>query len=236
MLLKTAYIVFTFIIICILLFIGFKAINATFTDESKKKKKRRYLILGLVFWQVYIYIMANSGVLENYDFPPRFALFLILPAFVFTGVFAYRNRNNTWLQNIPESWLLYFQSFRIIVESIFVATVGHGLLHKEVTIEGYNFDMIYGFTVPVIAFLVFNRKVLSKKVALLWNYLGLAVIVSIIFLFMSTIYAPELYGATEPMMPLAATRYPYVLIAGFLMPAAVFVHVLSIVQLKKSKI
>jgi len=29
--------------------------------------------------------------------------------------------------------------------------------------------------------------------------------------------------------------YPYVLIAGFLMPTAVFLHILSIVQLKKEK-
>lgn len=233
MVLKIVYIVFTIIIISKIIFIGFKAINNTFTDESKKKKKKFWLVLGLVLWQVYIFIMAKSGLLENYDFPPRFALFLILPAFIFTGIFAYRNRNNKWLQAIPESWLLYFQSFRIIVESIFVATVAQGLLHKEVTIEGYNFDMVYAFTVPVVAYLVFYKKALPKKVAVFWNYLGLAVIASIIFLFMTSIYAPELYGATEPMMPLAATRYPYVLIAGFLMPAAVFMHVLSIIQLRK---
>jgi membrane-bound metal-dependent hydrolase YbcI (DUF457 family) len=93
--------------------------------------------------------------------------------------------------------------------------------------------MVYAFSVPIIAFLVLYKKKLSIKFAVLWNYLGLAVIASIIFVFMNTIYAPQMYGATEPMMPLAATKYPYVLFAGFLMPAAVFVHVLSLVQLMK---
>jgi hypothetical protein len=47
---------------------------------------------------------------------------------------------------------------------------------------------------------------------------------------MTSIYAPELYGSEIPLLPLEAMGYPYVLIAGFLMPTAVFLHILSIIQ------
>jgi hypothetical protein len=230
--LKIAYISLTLFIIIILIIIGIKAINLSFTDKSIANKKKGILIGGLIFWQVYVYIIANSGVLDNFDFPPRFALFLIVPLFIFTGIFIYRNRNNNWISNIPEHWLMFYQSFRILIESIFVLSVAQGILNKEVTIEGYNYDMIFGYTALIMGYLAY-KKLVPKKVFIIWNYLGLAVIASIIFLFLASIFNPQLFGSETMILPEASVKYPYVLVAGFLMPSAVFIHVLSIVQLRK---
>ena len=101
-------------------------------------------------------------------------------------------------------------------------------------IEGYNFDMIFAFTAPLVAYGVYVKKWFSKKVVLIWNYIGLGILASVIFVFMTVIYKPEIYGSDIPLLPLEAFTYPYVLIAGFLMPVAVFLHVLSIVQLNKT--
>ncbi len=230
--LKLAYLGLTLLMILIIVLIAKTAINKTFTTPALRTKKIVLIILGLVGWQVYIYILASTGVLQDFSFPPKFFLLLILPAFVFTGIFIFKNRNNAWIQNIPAHWLVYYQSFRVLVETLFVFTVAAGFLHPNVTIEGYNYDMVFAFTAPIIGLLVFQFKVLPKKIALLWNYLGLVVIAVIIFLFMSTIYFPHIYGPDSIPFPTEAGIYPYVLVAGFLMPSAVFVHVLSIVQLK----
>lgn len=231
--LKITYISLTIFTIILLLVIGFKTIKKTYTDKSIANKKRRKLLLGILFLQVYIYLIAYSGVLDNFDFPPRFFIFLILPIFSFTGIYIYKNRNSDWLSNIPEHWLIYFQSFRILVETLFVATVSKGILNKEVTIEGYNFDMIFAFTAPVIGYLAY-KKIASRKVLLIWNYTGLLVIASIIFLFLSSIFNPQLFGSETMILPEESVKYPYVLVAGFLMPTAVFIHVLSIAQIKKN--
>ena len=98
--------------------------------------------------------------LLNFDFPPRFFLFMVLPAFIFTGVFLYKNRKNDWIKNIPKSWLIYFQTFRIGVELLFVYSLTEGLLNKEVTWEGYNYDLLMGITAPILGFLVFNRNII----------------------------------------------------------------------------
>jgi len=87
-----------------------------------------------------------------------------------------------------------------------------------------------------LGYILYKKSAFSKKLAIFWNYLGLLVLASVIFVFMTSIYAPEMYGFTESQMPMEFTRYPYVLVAGFLMPSAVFVHVLSIVQLSKKTI
>ena len=120
LLLKAAYVSLTVVMIIVISSISFKTINKTFVDKASITKKKVLVVFGLVFWQLYIYIVGFSGVLETYELPPRFPIFLIFPAFIFTGVFIYRNRNNSWVQNINSKTLIYIQSFRILVEVIFV--------------------------------------------------------------------------------------------------------------------
>lgn len=230
--LKIAYISLTILMIIILIIIGIKTIDKTFIDKITANKKKKTLIFGLILWQIYILIIAYSGVLNDFSFPPKFFLFLILPLFIFTGVYIYKNKNNTWVTRIPEHWLIFYQSFRILIESIFVISVSNGILNHEVTIEGYNFDMIFAYTAPIIGYLAY-KKIVSRKVLIVWNYTGLIVIASIIFLFLSSIFNPQLFGSETILLPEASVKYPYILVAGFLMPSAVFIHVLSIVQLSR---
>jgi len=231
MILNLAYIGLSILMTVILVLIGLDTIKKTFNDASTARKKRLTLILSLLLWHVYIFTIASTGILQNYEFPPKFLLLLILPAFLFTGVFIYKNRNSEWLRNIPEHWLIYYQTFRILIEILFVFSVTRGIVHWQMTIKGYNFDLIFATSALIIGFLVFQEKMLAKKVALWWNYIGLAVITVIIFLVQSAIYLPEIYGSDVVLLPREFVMYPYVLIAGFLMPSAVFIHVLSIVQL-----
>ena len=230
MVLKLAYIGLTILTNVFLISIGHKAINKT---SRHRKKDKIVLILSLLLWQIFIFSIASSGILKSYDFPPLFAVAFILPSFMFTGIFLYKKRNYLWIKSIPESWIVYFQSFRVLVEIIFVFSVSKGIFNYQVTIEGYNFDMLFALSAPVIGFLVYNKKLVPKKYITIWNYVGLSVLVSVIFLFLTSVYKPEIYGSQFPLLPLEAMTYPYVLIAGFLMPAAVFLHVLSIIQVKK---
>lgn len=222
--LQLAYIGLSIAMTLILLYINTKAKK---WSDSKAPANLLYLLLG---WHVYIFGLSLTGFLENLDFPPRFALLTILPAFVFTGWFATKAKQSSWLHSIPPHWLIFYQIFRIGIESLFVLSVGAGILHPNVTLEGYNYDMVYAFTALLVGWLVLKG---NYKIGLLWNYLGLAVIAFIIVLFQTTIYLPELYGPTTAVFPIEFMEYPYNLVPAFLMPSAVFIHVLSILQLRK---
>ena len=230
---QTGYISLSILTVVLLFLIGNYAISKTFSNQKKVRNKRLILGFGLISWLVYIYLIGVSGFLLNYDFPPRFFIFLVLPAFIFTGIFIYKNRKSEWINNIPKSWLIYFQTFRIGVEVLFVYSISVGLLNKEVTWEGYNFDLLMGISAPLIGLLVFNWKLIPQKIALWWNYLGIFILMSVIFLFVSSLYFPQLYGSETPLLPKSAGSFPSVLIAGFLMPSAIFIHFLSIVQLNR---
>ena len=232
--LKFGYLALTFFLIIALCVLGFNAIDGAFGKTKKAQRKKTLLVLGLLFWNLYIFVLEGTGLLQSFELPPRFVLLLIFPAFLFTGIFIYRNRNNTWLKHIPKSWLIFIQTFRIAVETLFVFSVTAGVLHPNVTIEGYNFDMFIGISAPIVG-LLFLREMVSEKVLVIWNYLGLLVLATVIFVFMTTIFAPGIYGFESTPMPMEFTHYPYTLVAGFLMPVAVFVHILSIVQLTREK-
>lgn len=212
------------------------ALKAANIPAEIRKKRLGRLWIGLFLWFAYTFAIAKSGFLDDWSLPPRFPMLLIFPVFIFIGVFLYKQQKSPVIAAIPKSWLIYYQSFRIVIESLFVASVGAGILHPEVTFEGYNYDIVFGATAPIIAYLVFNKKFFSEKVALAWNYLGLAVISVIIFLFVTTMYFPAVWGSTEPLAAKGFLDFPYVLVASFLMPSAVFMHILSIIQLKRKDI
>jgi hypothetical protein len=227
--LKLAYLILTAITVVFLIIIGFRAIE---NSSSRIKKDKLILVLGLLLWQLFIFIVSSTDILKSYEFPPRFAIAFIIPSFVFTGVYLYLNKSKDWIKSIPEEWIIYFQSFRILVETLFVLSLPQKIFNYHVTIKGYNFDMIFALSAPIIAYLVFNRKIISRKIILYWNYLGVCVLVSVIVVFLTSMYKPEIYGSNIPLLPLESMKYPYVLIAGFLMPTAIFLHILSIIQAK----
>ena len=78
----------------VLFFIGMSAINNTFENNLSRRNKKLLLLFALILWQVYILFIGKSGVLQNYSLPPRVLLLSILPAFLFTGIFLYKNKNN----------------------------------------------------------------------------------------------------------------------------------------------
>lgn len=232
--LELSYILLTLIMNLILIKIGFYAIDNSISDLALRKKRKATVVIGLTLWQVYVFLLSKSGFLEDLSFPPRFVIMMILPLFIFTGLFLYKNRNEKWIKAILPHWLAYYQSFRIGIETIFVFTVAAGILHSNVTIEGYNMDMIYALSAPVMGTIIYKKGMPSLKLITIWNYLGLTVIASIIFLFITSMYAPQLYGSEIGLLSYQLGTSPFTLVAGFLMPSAMFIHVLSLVQARKS--
>lgn len=232
--LELAYLLLSITMVLVLTMIARHVINRT-VEEPKEKKKKLFLVFGgLLVWHVYMTLLGISGFLQDFSLPPRFPVLLIAPAFVFTFLFLKKNKDKQWIKEIPTHWLAFYQTFRIAVESLFVWSVTEGVLHSNVTIEGYNYDMVLGLTAPVIGLLVLLNKGRFKTIFKLWNYAGLAVLASVIFMFFTSVFTPSFYSQ-ELVFPTYFGAFPYVFVAGFLMPSAVFVHALSLVHLKKTK-
>ncbi len=207
-------------------------LDRSFSD-ARARRKKIWVTVGLLLWHIYVFLMSQTGIFLDFTFPPKFALFLLLPLLLFTIIFLIANKGKAWISTVPNHWLVYGQTFRVVVELLFVLSLSKGILHKEMTIEGHNFDMMIGLTAPMVAYFSIQKRRWSLGVALLWNYLGLLVLASIIFIVFTSVYAPQIYGSDTVLLPPSFATYPYNLVAGFLAPLAIFLHLLSIIGLKR---
>lgn len=234
MYLKIAYLGLTLLIVIILLILGYTTNFKTF-EEGLAKRKNKILLASILGWHIYIFLLAQTDILKDFSFPPRFFILMILPLFTFTAVFLRKQKDALWINHISLHSLVYYQSFRILIETIFIFSVTAKIIHPYVTFEGYNYDILFACTAPFIGYLVQKNAKKWSTLALWWNYLGLFVIGIILFLFQAVLYFPEIFNGPIINFPKEFGEYPYVLVAGFLMPSAVFIHVLTIIKIKKAK-
>ncbi|MCI4667719.1 MAG: hypothetical protein MRZ79_06120 [Bacteroidia bacterium] len=204
---------------------------------SQIKIRNRSLVLAasLGVWFAYVYVVAQLGIMQDFSLPPKMPLMIILPLFLFTAVVLIRNRKHPLLKALDPSWVVYAQSFRLAVELLLLYTFMEGFIPKSTTFEGYNFDILAGITAPIVAYFVFQRKVLPLNFLLVWNILGLCLLTIVVSLFMTSAFVPQIWASEVPLVSNEFVEWPYVLLPGFLMPLAVFLHFLSIVQMGQLK-
>ena len=70
----------------------------------------------------------------------------------------------------------------------------------------------------------------SKQLIIAWNIAGLVILGNTVRVFITAAYFPEVFGESQSMLGPQFVQMPFLLIAGFFMPLAVFVHALSIKQ------
>jgi hypothetical protein len=233
--LEIYYYIFT-IALAIIIVAGFKFyLKKTSIPKQKKNIQIFILIGGLLIWFIYLTILSFTGVLRNFDLPPRFPLLIMLPAIIFIIIFLRKNRKAEIITNIPNHIPLLFESFRIPVELLLHGTFLAGLIPIETTYSGYNFEIYFATSALIIGGLTY-RNIISNKLILIWNILGLGFLATILAIFMTAIFYPSFWGETSPMVSLDLGTMPYMLVPGFYVPLAIFMHILSIIKVTKKPI
>jgi len=185
-----------------------------------------YLIVGFA-WLMYLLIISNLGVLNNFNLPPRIPLLIVIPtvvaSIVFTGSKSFRNV----LERVPLHLPVFLTSFRILVELLIYGAYREGVFPQRVTFEGLNYDILVGLSACVVGVLLLKRK-FPLWGLLVWNILSLLVLALTVYSFVSSYYFPDHMSLSNKM---EFVQFPFLLLAGVLLPVAIFLHVFSIRQL-----
>lgn len=227
----TGFIVLT-VVIAVIIVLGVQAVaRRAYADKAKQNTVtiRAAAIIGL--WLGVITVLSLAGFYNSLALPPRVPLFLVFPAFAFTALFFLNKRNRALIAAVPAQWPVYFQSFRIVVELLLLGLAMKGLIPREASFEGYNFDVAIGLTAPLVGWLAYSKKAIGKGILRLWNIAGFCTLAIVVFIFISHAYFPQLWHKQESIISQGFGLFPYTYLAGFLMPAAVFMHVLSLKKL-----
>lgn len=223
------------LIVAIVLVAG---INATakraFNNEGSQQKIVLRAALFLVLWLGYITLTSVNGIYNNTTLPPRVPLLLVLPAFASGSFILFSGRNRQLIAALPPSWPVYFQVFRVGVELLLLLLAMNNMIPREATFDGYNFDVIIGLSAPVVAWAVFQNRALNILLYL-WNVAGFITLAIVVVIFMTHAYAPALWHKQESIVSRGFGLFPYTYLAGFLMPCAVFMHVLSLIKLRQER-
>lgn len=190
--------------------------------------KQRIILSVSIAWLALQASIAYSGFyLETDAVPPRFIL-VLLPTLIIAIIYGWSKYGNNFRSKINFEKLHYVHIVRIFVEVFFLyGMFKAGYVAEEVTFEGNNFDIIPGLTAPIIAYLYYQKKKISKGFLLWWNILSACVLLFTIS--QALLSAPFPFQVLSLEQPTVAFLYfPMVWLPAFVAPLVIFSHVMTI--------
>ncbi len=204
-----------------------------FTSDLAWTSNTRKVMFFMIGMFTYIIVLSTTKVLVNYELPPRFLFVLFIPLVLFCTIFYRKNKNSAFIQSMPLHWTTLYQSFRVPVETLLLYTYLQGTIPIEATFHGYNYDIIVGISALGIGYLTFKTGHKYRALLRAWNIIGIAMVLFVAFIIATSIYQPQIWGFSQPAVKHEFVQLPYLLIPSFLAPSAIFMHVVTLIQLNK---
>ncbi|KXX66620.1 hypothetical protein [Flammeovirga sp. SJP92] len=193
--------------------------------------KSNQLTFVIILWSVVQSVLAFSGFYQDpKSIPPRFALVLIpATAFIIYGIMPKPLQRVAEHRNRTIS--TFSHTIRFPIEIVLFGLYLNKMIPELMTFEGRNFDIIMGITAPIMGILIMRGKV-NKPVLLVWNIIGLFLV---LFILTNGILSTELpfqqFGFEQPNR--AINFFPYVLLPATIVPIVVWTHLTDILILIK---
>ncbi|PCJ97183.1 MAG: hypothetical protein COA50_05970 [Flavobacteriaceae bacterium] len=230
--LKTSYILLFVLLWTLIIFVYNASLKKAIVPPKTQWKKLLIPTLVLALWLILQYTISESGFYHNLSLPPRIPLFMIFPLLLFMLIFLYSKRKSPIIHAIPIYIPIGYQSFRALIEVLFYYTFLQGILPLQVTFEGANYDVLLGISAIFMGIYAFKKNA-SKKLLLVWNFIGIGVVAFAAFIFITSFYFPSIWGQENAEISEEFNQFPFLLLPTFFMPSAIFMHILSIIQLRK---
>ena len=210
-----------FILTCIV------AIGLFYYSNNKPK----ILTLFIILLSIVQSFLAYNDFYQNTDsFPPRF-LFIILPS-VLIIIYGLLPKQIAWIINNRNTKISNFiHIVRLPVEIILLHLFLNKMVPQLMTFEGINYDILVGFTAPIIGLLYLKNKI-SKNFLMCWNIIGLILVVSIMTIGLLSAELPfQQFGFEQPNRGLQ--YFPFILLPALIVPLMIYVHITDIIKLKR---
>lgn len=189
----------------------------------------RNAALLLAGWVILLGILSVRGFFSDFTrLPPRLIIALLIPLPVVL-LFTRSRAGKQLLQQIQPQWLLYLQSFRILVEIALWVLVRKGALPVQMSFEGRNFDVLSGLLAIPVGYYCFVKKSWPPVAVLLYNIAGLILLLNIVTISALSLPTPLRVFHNQPDSSLVTT-FPFIYLPGVLVPLAYTLHIFSLRQ------
>lgn len=185
-------------------------------------------------WLVFTVALASAGVLARWEAtPPR----LVLLPLAVLGTMFLAGRTTTFgqlLDATPPAWPIALQAFRLPVELLLWALFVDGRIPERMTFAGRNLDVLVGLSAPLVAWAVARGR-LPRAGVVAWNLAGLGLLANIVVIALRSAPGP-LNAGWGGVPSTVIAEVPFVWLPAFLVPLAVFGHVVSLRQVARGRV
>jgi hypothetical protein len=162
--------------------------------------------------------------------PPRLALLLGPALLLIAGLLA-TPRGRRFLDGLRLDRLTLLHVVRIPVELVLLGLYLHQAVPQLMTFEGRNWDVLSGLTAPVVYYLA-RRQRLSRAGLIVWNVLGLGLLLNIVGNALLSVPGPlQRFGFEQPNV--AILHFPFVWLPGCVVPLVLLAHLAALWQLRQ---
>ena len=205
------------------------AINA---DDIKKKKYYALTAVLITGWLITSALVAFNGTLHDFTSTPPKLMLIVIPPVLAISYLSSSTRVNALIKEIPSSWLVYIQSFRILMELLLWLVFIRNVIPVQMTFEGVNYDILTGLSAPLIGYYCLRVNKWPRITAVLWNMAGLLLVTNIFIVALLSTPGPMRQFFNEPANT-AVAYFPFVWVPAFVVPFAYLMHILSLKQILK---
>lgn len=197
---------------------------------SNNKPKRITAII--IIWSIIHSILAYVGFYLNAEaMPPRFSLILV-PSLALI-IYSLTRKSDWIIKNRNTKISTFLHTVRIPVELVLIQLFFLELIPELMTYEGRNYDILAGITAPIIG-LLYLKKRINKKIMIVWNIIGL---IMILFILINGILSAELpiqqFAFDQPNV--AVNYFPFVLLPATIVPLVLWTHLSDLIMLFRVK-
>lgn len=121
---------------------------------------------------------------------------------------------NKVVMKMTKQWFVNIHFFRVFIELMLWFMFFDGIIPKQLTFEGMNFDLVFGLSAPFIAYRCFKSKEWSMRVAIIWNVLGALSLVWVTLLSLLSTEGP-FYIFTDAIPNRLAIQFPFIWLQTF---------------------
>jgi hypothetical protein len=165
--------------------------------------------------------------------PPRFFLLLLPILIAIVGLFA-TEKGRKYINGMDLGRLTLLHCLRLPVELVLFWLFMYKTIPKIMTFEGRNLDLLAGLSAPFIYYFGFVKKKISAAFILIWNIVGLGLLLNIVFIaILSAPFPIQCFGFEQP--DIALLFFPFVLLPGCVVPLVLFAHLIAIKQLLRTR-
>jgi hypothetical protein len=221
---------------CILIILrGLKlALLKTNYTAGRRNKIFGTTLAVIVAWVVLLTVLSLQGFFKDFtQLPPR-PLFVILLPLPVVLIIAFSHTGTEILDRVPPHWLIFMQSFRILVEILLWLVFIRNLLPVQMTFEGRNYDLLTGVLAIPVGWFCFIKKNWPPIIAIIFNVIGFLLLLNILAVALLSMPVPFRYFMNEPSNSIVA-EFPFIFIPGILVPIAYTLHIFSLRQLLRKR-